>query len=196
MSTKDSKKNRGFVYSIKTPQRKDYVYTEMYSEYYPQVYRTAMKYSDTVEDAEDVTQEIFMRLLINWNRLDFKNLAQCISITSQQTHSNWYKYYVKRGADVCSYDDLFLPNADWNHPASEFGDPYQEMINNGILGCFEDKFRLLKDEDKRLLNMIYGEGWTIAEAAVSLEISKTAAENRVWRAKQLMETCYKREDFL
>jgi RNA polymerase sigma-70 factor (ECF subfamily) len=194
--SKDNKKYRGFSYSIKTPTKKHYVYSELYAEYYPQVYRMAMKYSDTIQDAEDVTQEIFMRLLINWNRLDFRNLAKCISITSQQTHSNWFKYYVKRGADVYSYDDLFLPDADWNHPTSDFGDPYQEMINSNLLGCFEDKFRILKDDDKRLLNLIYGEGYTIVEASEVLEISKTAAENRVWRAKQLMETCYKREDFL
>lgn len=192
----EKKKFKGFSYSIKAPAKNEYIYEELYREYYPSVLKIAMRYSDTLEDAEDVTQEIFMRLLINWNRLDFRNLAKCISITAQQTHCNWHRYYVKQGADLYSYDSLFLPDADWNHPTSSFGDPYSEMINYDILGCFEDKFNILKDDDKRLLNYVYGYGYTIAEAAMEIGISKTAAENRIWRTKNLMETCYSRNDVL
>lgn len=191
---KDAPKFR-IKYSINAPTKDEYVLEDVYSEYYDSIFRTAYGYTKDYHDAEDVTQEIFLRILYKWKYFDGKQLAQFISTQASQAHIDWFKAN-RWEKDFRSYDAMFLPDADWNHPESNECDPLLIMLRDATGDCLRHKLSQLKPMDYDLFRMVYIDGYKASEAAMEVGINKSNVDIRLFRVRQYMSSCITRDDIL
>lgn len=182
------KKRNGIKYSLPAPKKTSYTYIEFYEEYWRPVYINAFRYTRHIQDAEDVAQECMMRVLNYWDTIEQKTILAAVSMYCTQVHTNWLKLD-KKHCDVRSLDDIFDPDADYNHPADPFADPYYLLLRDQSSECMKEHLLDLSDLDKELFVLVYGEGYKTVDAAKELGITKGNADLRLHRSRKKMFEC-------
>lgn len=189
------KPKNGIRYSLPNPKQKSYTYPEFYKEYRKPILLNAYRYTRQMQDAEDVMQECMLRVLTYWNTIEQKTILAAVSMYCTQVHTNWLKVDKKHG-DVRSFDDIFDPDQDYNHPADPFSDPYYAILRDQSSKCMESHLKALTDIDRDLFIMVYGDGYKTVDAAKQLGITKGNADLRLHRSRKKMLECITPEEIL
>lgn len=163
----------------------------LYATYYDVVFKMSYsKVDQHIQDAEDLTQEIFLRILTRFEKIDFFRLASCLSRLATQAQVDWFRKYQEAGLDLRKFDDLYDPNADYfEHEDPEINDPLLMIIKQETEECMVDNFDMLSVLDATLFTLVYVEGLKIREAASQLELSVSNAETKLWRIRNKLATC-------
>ena len=196
MTEAPKKKKPGIKYYLNAPLKDSYTYSEFYKEYWNQIYANAYRYCRHRQDAEDVTQEIMLRVYTRWSTLEQETLTAGVSRYATQGHIDWLRVVLRRKADMRSLDDVYDPSYDFNHPEDTFANPYYEILRDTASSCLEDTFEMQGQLDKRLFLMVYDEGIRTVDAAKALDISKGNADIRLHRARKLLSTCFTKDELL
>ena len=139
---------------------------EAYDAYGAAVYRLAMTYLGRHADAEDVTQEVFLKLFSK--SPDFRD----------SEHSK--RWLLRVTANLCR-DQLRSPR--YNAVALE--DDYS--ISDPELFGVADAILRLPETYKAAIHLHYYEGYSVAEAARILRLSTSAVKMRLKRGRELLK---------
>ena len=156
---------------------------ELYHIYGSLVYNIALQYTQNKEDAEEVTQDVFVQI---HNKMDkFRNEAQIktwiyrITINKSLDFLRAKKAVKRRSFFLAkSIDDA--ENADG---ASEFNHPGVQMEQKEALGFIFNCINQLNERQKTALILVRVEGVELDEAAKIMELSYKALESLLQRAK-------------
>lgn len=146
---------------------KEKKFREVYSDYYPLVYRMLYKKSKTIEDAEDICHEIFVAL---YNRFEeVENYKSWLYGAVNFSVSSYYKRKSTRTADSVDIDDAAgSPELQFENGARDLRIILNEAIEN------DNNY---KDEKQRLIfEMVALNKFTYEHTAKQLGISKRQAE--------------------
>lgn len=139
---------------------------EAYDAYGAAVYRLAMTYLGRHADAEDVTQEVFIKL--------FKKSP---AFRDGEHEKRWL---LRVTANLCR-DQLRSPR--YNIVALEEDYP---MTDPELFGVADAIVRL-PETYKAVIHLHYYEGYTIAEVARILHLSTSAVKMRLKRGRELLK---------
>lgn len=137
-----------------------------YDAYGPMVYRLAMVYLGSRADAEDVTQEAFVRLL---NRAP--------AFAGGEHEKRWL---LRVAVNLCR-DQL---KGFWRKRAVEL-DPGLPAQNPESLGLAE-AIVALPERYKGPIHLHYCEGYSVAEVAEILKLGQSAVKMRLKRGRELL----------
>lgn len=150
-------------------QRTNKEIMEIYDRHADTVYRVCYAYMKNAPEAEDMTQETFLRLM-SWGK-DFENQRHekaWLIVTASNLCKDTLKKWWRHNENIDDYTDL--PQA-----TSETG--------NAVL----DAILSLPQDYKTAVYMYYYEGYTTVEIARHLNCPESTVRNRLSRArKQLM----------
>ena len=147
---------------------------EVVRHYSPMVYRIALTKVQSVTDAEDIFQEVFLKLVMNTKPFDSEEhrKAWIIKVTVNCCNSHFVAPWKK---NVTSLDDVMLsmiPDENAENLLKEEGpDVYAEVLK-------------LPQNMKEVVLLYYYEDMSIREIAEVLQTSETNIKKRLSRARQ------------
>lgn len=194
----EKKLTRIHTWSIPDKILPENTFEAVYEAYYDIIFKNAYsKVDQHIQDAEDLTQEIFLRILTRFNTLNFSCLSSCLSRLAKQAQIDWFRKYQEAGLDLRKFDDLYDPEADYFERADpECNDPLLMLVRAETEECMVDNFSMLSNLDAQLFVNVYIEGWKVRDAAKALEISQTSAETKLWRIRNKLATCLSSADVI
>jgi RNA polymerase sigma-70 factor (ECF subfamily) len=140
---------------------------ELVSRHQQRVFKLASRFFRQREEVEDVAQETF---LLAWRKLDtYRAKAPFEHWLTRVCLNCCYGRFRKRRGD----DDLPL---EYDVPATS-GDPTARLEVERLLGH-------LAGEDRFLLLLLHGEGWSVTEIAKRLGWSNANVKVRAYRARK------------
>lgn len=158
----------------------EHAFENLVERHYPGVYGLSYKWCRIREDAEEIAQEVFIKLARKLNTFNskssFKTWLYRITI-------NTAKDYYRKNATRRTYESAF---ADEQHHASP-GTPQPDSTTARQVYAAIDK---LPDKQKGALMLVVSEGLSHKEAAEVSGCSETTISWRIHQArKKLKKTC-------
>jgi RNA polymerase sigma-70 factor (ECF subfamily) len=134
------------------------------------VFRSALSFCGNKSDAEDITQNAFIKLLKS--NVDFENddhiRKWLIRVTANESKSLWRSFWSKK---VISFQDL------------DYEPAYIESDKNEV---FTEVMKL-PEKYRTVLHLYYYEGYQCGEIASVLGISESNVQTRLMRARNMLK---------
>lgn len=145
----------------------------LFRQYKDSVYRLALSFTGSVQDAEDVTQTVFLKLLETKPVLEAgRERAWLFQVAANECRSLWRRLSRRRTEPLEAALTVAAPEAD-----------------RAVL----EAVGRLKPGDRAVLYLFYYEGYTTGEIGVLLGISQSAVTTRLQRARQKLKTILEQE---
>lgn len=143
----------------------------LFSRYKDDVYRLALSYTKSVQEAEDVCQTVFLKAMEQTGIMPGKERAWLMQVAANECRSLLRSAWWKRTApmEACT---------------AAAPEPAGSMLE--ALLALEPKYRVV-------LYLYYYEGSNTAEIARMLHITQSAVTTRLSRGRQLLKTRMKEE---
>lgn len=151
--------------------------TEEVVRYYsPMVYRIALTRTQSTGDAEDIFQEVFLRLVANEKPFESEEhrKAWIIKVTINCCNSHFVAPWHK---NVTSMDDVML---------SQIAGTTEDEYNHGESDVYAQILKLPKDM-KEVILLFYYEDMSIREISQILQTSEANIKKRLSRARQKLK---------
>jgi RNA polymerase sigma-70 factor (ECF subfamily) len=167
----------------------------LYEKYKRPIHTYVYRLLGSQEDADDLTQEVFMRAFVSWNDLyDHNNLSPwlyriatnlCVDLLRRRKRISWWPLTRRRTGESSSESAL------------EEEATYLPPDSGGIPEIFErDSIRLtlarLPEDYAIVLVLSAAQGLPYQEIATVVGISPNAAATRISRAKRMFAEQYRR----
>lgn len=161
-----------------TSQRNDY-FEELYERYANKVYRKCYSFVYNQEKAEDLTHDIFLKLIVKIGT--FKETSKFSTWLYSITY-NYCMDYIRLNKKRTEVD------LQENIEISDEGDDLE--FQNMQASELNKSLNKLSSEEKMLLQMKYQEDFSIKEISESLGISESAVKMRLLRSKEKLKKIY------
>lgn len=159
---------------------------ELYTRYGTMVYNLALNYVQNVEDAEEITQDVFLSV---YEKLD--------TFQAQSSHKTWiYRITINKSLDFIKFknskkrwyifgvkttnDGVFGTLSDFNHPGVQL--EQKESVKHIF-----DIINSLPENQKTAFLLSKLDGLSNPEIAAIMETSISAVESLVFRAKATLK---------
>src|SRR5580698_9817384 len=158
-------------------------YTELCRRHSKQIFRTVLRITRDVADAEDTLQESLLKAYVHIGgfegRSAFSSWLTRIAINSALVLSRKKRsqpvYSFESGSDV---DDLKLPE-----PMETSYNPEESCIQNALQDQLDHAIRYLSPTLRAVMQIRYRENASISEIAKMLGISESAVKSRLIKAR-------------
>ena len=145
----------------------------LFRQYKDSVYRLALSFTGSVQDAEDVTQTVFLKLLEKKPALEAgRERTWLFQVAANECRSLWRRLSRRRTEPLEAALTVAAPEAD-----------------RAVL----EAVGRLKPGDRAVLYLFYYEGYTTGEIGALLGISQSAVTTRLQRARQKLKTILEQE---
>lgn len=145
----------------------------LFRQYKDSVYRLALSLTGSVQDAEDVTQTVFLKLLETKPALEAgRERTWLFQVAANECRSLWRRLSRRRTEPLEAALTVAAPEAD-----------------RAVL----EAVGRLKPGDRAVLYLFYYEGYSARETGELLGISQSAVTTRLQRARQKLKTILEQE---
>lgn len=167
-------------------------FEELYHEHKNTVFNLALQYTQNVEDAEEITQDVFVKIYENQN-----------SFRNQSAIKTWiYRIAINQSLDflkakkrkkrswlskVLKIDGTAFETAHFNHPGAELE---QKEALEHIFKCLNQ----LPDSQKTVIILLKIDSLSQQQVADIMKISTKAVESLFQRAKKNLEILLKENE--
>jgi RNA polymerase sigma-70 factor (ECF subfamily) len=134
----------------------------LYGKYFDPIYRCCYWQTGSAEDAEDLTQEVFIAMTKSIKNFKGKALFKNWLYQIAKYH---IIHWIQRKKEL-QQQPLFESLAD----TEEWIDPENEQIKNRLI---QEAFKLLTSDEKEVISLRYLKNYTIKETAQTLSISES-----------------------
>jgi RNA polymerase sigma-70 factor (ECF subfamily) len=169
-------------------------FIEIYDQFKNKVFNTVLSYLQNVEDAEEVTQDVFVE--IHRSRENFKGTSSLstwiyrIAVNKSLDHIK-SRNRKKRFAFITS---LFEDSGALKHDSTDFHHPGIALENKENASILFKKIDELPENQKTAFILSKTEGLSQAEISEVMQMSVSSVESLLFRAKQNLQK--KLSDFL
>lgn len=155
----------------------------LYTKYYPQILEFVYKRLDDVQEAYDVTANVFLRALEKLDKYEHRGLpfsAWLFRVAINELNQHFRKSKKFRAINVESNEVMLLLRED--EVAYD-----QEDLDKAV-----ECMKRLSSRDYLMLEMRYFEGRPFKEIGLIMEITENNAKVRTYRALDRLKRIYKR----
>lgn len=157
-------------------------FSQVVQEYSDTVYRVCLNICQNRSDAEDLTQNVFLKLYRRSeefrNREHLKSWLIRVAINEGKSYitSPWHK------RAICSLDDSTLDDADVRFSSKEQSDLFLALM------ALSPKYRIV-------VHLYYYENYTVREIAGMLGLKNTTVQTQLMRARKQLKTLLSEADY-
>jgi len=150
----------------------------LYDEFSDMVYRIAFVRMSQSSDADDIFQEVFLRLVKHVNRLRSHEHAKAwlIRCTINCCNSHYSSGWRKKTIGI--EENIYSGQTDLNHE-------HIELL---------DAVRSLTPEHREVIHLFYYEGCSGKEIADILDVNENTVKSRLRRARHELQSVWSEED--
>ena len=156
-------------------------FEQLYELYATDILRVSYYYLGNKQQAEDVTQDVFTRLIMNHPVLEQgKEKAWLLKVALNHCRDIW------RGA--------WFKKVVFGHPEYEMFHAQDEIGQVAYRYAMAEAGNRLKPEFKEVVLLFYYQGYSVSEIAEMLKIAEGTVSSRLSRARNRIELELKGED--
>jgi len=204
MAVDNLKRNKQKLFSYFIPQPtivKDfYTLDEVVEEYYEYIGKLAFnKLRKHKQDAEDLQQMIFLRIIKYYDGMDHKRLAMCISQHCFYAHKDWLKTCYREIGDPNLLYSMYDTDFHFKDPESLEADPFLNYLRDNAGLCLANKLTMLSKSDASIFALYYLSDCNTDDVALEMGVTKKAVYTRICRIRADLSVCYSShglEDFV
>ena len=162
-------------------------FEQLYSEHHKMVYNLALQYVQNIEDAEEITQDVFVKVHDNIN--SFKNQASLKTWIYRITINKSLDYIKAKNTQKRSFiSSMFsLNDENFKFQPSNFNHPGIELDQKESCQKIFDAINQLSDNQKTAIILLKIEDKSQAETAEIMNLNVKALESLFQRAKWNLE---------
>jgi RNA polymerase sigma-70 factor (ECF subfamily) len=146
----------------------------LFEQFGPKIYAFALSYLKNESDAEELLQEVFLKL---W---EVRATLDC----SKNLKSFLYKICINLIYDLIrrkNIEQVYLAHSSRQIHSSE-NDTWHEIIYNDMFGKLQQLIAMMPEQRQRIFRLSKEEGLSNDEIASQLNLSKRTVENQLYRA--------------
>ncbi len=144
---------------------------QLYNKYSNSVYRLAFSYFKNSADAEDIVQDVFMKLFKIDKKFTDERSEKAFIMT---VTANKCRDLLKSFAYKCFHHAVPLEDIDVTYETAEETAVYRAVM------ALSPKYRIV-------IHLYYYEGYSTGEIARIIKISETAVQTRLYRARNQLK---------
>jgi RNA polymerase sigma-70 factor (ECF subfamily) len=159
--------------------------SELYEHYFPKVYRYVSARLLNGEDAEDVTEEIFLRVIDNLKRFTFRGLpfgAWLFRIARNEIVSHVRRQKVRSGTAPLTE---FIPDPSPDHVL--------EIETQFTIAVVREAAEKLPEAQRQVIALRFGAGLSVAETAQALNKTENNVKVLQHKAIAKLQTMVRRD---
>ena len=156
-------------------------YNSCVDKYLKMVYRISCHYFGNREDAEDVSQDVFLKLYSHNTKFESEEelKAWLIRVTTNTCHSYFRNPFRKRKTEI---DEKEIENIVGSSSSE------QEIINRKVV---MDAVMSLPERYRIVVYLYYYEEYSICQISNTLNIKETTIQTRLSRAREKLKSVLK-----
>ena len=156
-------------------------YNSCVDKYLKMVYRISFHYFGNREDAEDVSQDVFLKLYSHNTKFESEEelKAWLIRVTTNTCHSYFRNPFRKRKTEI---DEKEIENIVGSSSSE------QEIINRKVV---MDAVMSLSEHYRIVVYLYYYEEYSICQISNTLNIKETTIQTRLSRAREKLKSVLK-----
>lgn len=160
-----------------------HLFAVLYDRYSETVYHKCLSFSKSVEEAQDLTHDIFIKLFLKLRT--FKGDSKFSTWLYSFTY-NFCVNYVNR--DSKKKKELFTPLKNENYSVEDDipDESIYEMKTDNLMKALEK----IEPDDRMILLMKYQDDFSIVDIQSGLELGASAVKMRLKRAKERLTLIY------
>jgi len=159
---------------------------EIYDVHKQRVYSTALHYTSNVEDAEEITQDVFVKVFQQYHQFQHQSALSTwiYRITINQSldflkKKKTKKHFFSFGTKT-DHEFLYLNTPNWEHPGFKLEQKEEAML-------LMDAINRLTEQQKTAFILAKLDGLSHTEIGDIMQISIPAVESLIFRAKSKLQ---------
>ncbi len=147
-------------------------FQELIEKYHPYVYKFLIKTTDNKQLSEDLTQEVFIKVIRSIDKFDLKGKAKFstyIITLSRNCYIDYYRKNKKSIKDIPMDENLTLQCNSVEEVVID------EIYTKGVIQGLEE----LPEEQRLVIKLKYLEGLTLKEISERLELEEKTIKSRI-----------------
>lgn len=163
-------------------------YQILFEKYAPRIYSFSLNYLKNKNDAEELVQDVFLKI---WEKRNVLDSSQNIKAFIFKIAVNTIYDFVRRKNIEHAFEDYARLNytKDSNYTWHEV--IFEEMLQN-----LDNLVAKLPEQQQKIFRLSKLEGFTNDEIAKKLDLSKRTVENHLYRAISFLKEHYKDQSIL
>jgi RNA polymerase sigma-70 factor (family 1) len=159
-------------------------FRQLFEQYAPKISRFAMSFLKNKTDAEELLQDVFLKLWEKRENID----------PEQNIKSYIFKIAINSIYDLVRKKNLEKAFSDFSkyHFRESSENTWHEVIWNEMLSKLDQLVNRMPEQQRKIFRMSREEGLTNDEIAERLSLSKRTVENQLYRALLLKKTIQNR----
>lgn len=166
-------------------------FEQLLRRYEPMVYRTCLRYLGNPQDAEEATQDAFLRVFHGASgfsgRSTFKTWLYRVVANVCATR---YQKIRKRSERQAAYRQEYIDNWDPDKQGIQSSLPSTGNPADEIEGPVAEALQLLPEKDKQIISLRHVSDLSVPEIAEVLDVKLSAAKMRLSRAEKRFREIY------
>lgn len=168
------------TYLIKTGVKE--AFQELFERYGPRIYQFSYSYLKNGEDAEELVQDVFLKI---WEKRDSLDDSKNIKSFIFKVAVNAIYDFIRRKNIESAYKDFAEANFE-KQPNST----WHQVIFSEMLANLDRLVKQMPPERQKIFRLSREDGLTSEEIARKLNLSKRTVENQLYRAIALLKKHY------
>ncbi|MGX1930759.1 RNA polymerase sigma factor [Flagellimonas sp. 2504JD4-2] len=160
------------------------LFGKLYDRYAKMVYNKCYGFARSEDEAEDLTQDVFLQLFIKLKM--FKGKSKFSTWLYSFTYNFCVNYVNRNKQRKMSDKSIPVEDSEYKLTAEVPDDSLFEMKTNKLKEALE----LVSPEDKSILLLKYQDGASIKDLVTLMEIGESAVKMRLKRAKEKLLEIY------
>ena len=163
-------------------------FEKLLRRYEPMVYRTCLRYLGNAQDAEEATQDAFLRVFHGAAKFSGKSKFKTwLSRIVANVCATRYQKVKKRSERQANYQQHFIDHLD--PPSGQL----PQTTSDEIDGPIAEAMSRLSEQDRKIVSLRHVSELSVPEIAEVLDLKLSAAKMRLSRAEQRLRDVYQQE---
>lgn len=187
-----TRKIKVVIPDAKKADKSSYTYLDVYDEYKRFILRRFTGITGSHEDGEDLTQDVFERLFIYWDRVDKNRIEAVLAVICHNVRYDWMSKRYNR-PHLIAVDDIL----EYDCSDEGISNPFRALVNERSFDQIKEAISILDESQITAFNLYHVKGLKVTEIAKEMGINNNAVYTLLDSVKRLInEVCDKPTSFV
>ena len=163
-------------------------FQELFERYAPRIYQFSLSYLKNKADAEELVQDIFLKI---WEKREMLDVSKNIKSFIFKVAVNTIYDFIRHKNIENAFNDFARANFE-----TDSNNTWHTVIFDEMTANLKELVAKLPEQQQKIFQLSKEEGLASEEIAEKLNLSKRTVENHLYRAVSFLKENFRRDSFI